>query len=94
MTVLRNSGYGIFFGPPRDRSDSILNLGGTAAGAGNVISGNTNVGVYVVNSNLVMQGNRIGTDRARSTSATAAMASELTRGGSPTVSHRAVHGRR
>ncbi len=44
---------------------SFNTIGGTAAGAGNVISGNTNDGVRIVNSNdNVVQGNRIGTTAA------------------------------
>ncbi|WP_442510878.1 VCBS domain-containing protein [Novipirellula sp. SH528] len=39
-------------------------IGGTAAGAGNLISGNTNYGVYTAASNTTFQGNFIGTDAA------------------------------
>ena len=38
--ALGNFSNGIVFAPPRDRSDNSLTIGGTAAGAGNVISGN------------------------------------------------------
>ncbi|MBZ0282447.1 MAG: CSLREA domain-containing protein [Anaerolineae bacterium] len=41
-------------------------IGGTATGAGNVISGNTNAGIWVLESNNVVQGNWIGTDRTAS----------------------------
>lgn len=83
MTALPN-GSGIIFGPPRDRTDSLLTLGGTAAGAGNVISGNTGNGVYVVNSNVVMQGNRIGTDLGGTLKlGNGSHGVELTRAGSP-----------
>jgi hypothetical protein len=84
LTALPNAGYGIFFTPPRDRSDSSLTLGGTAAGAGNVISGNTANGLLLSNSNLVMQGNRIGTDLAGNLNlGNGNHGVELTRGGSP-----------
>jgi hypothetical protein len=84
LIALPNAGNGILFGPPRDRSDSILMLGGTAAGTGNVISGNTGDGVYVVNSNLVMQGNRIGTDLGGTLNlGNGSSGVEMTRGGSP-----------
>ena len=61
--ALGNSGYGIFFTPQRDRGDNSITVGGTAAGAGNVISANAG-GVLISNSNVLMQGNRIGTDVA------------------------------
>ena len=84
LTALPNAGYGIFFTPPRDRSDSSLTVGGTAAGAGNVISGNTANGLLLSNSNLVMQGNRIGTDLAGNLNlGNGNHGVELTRGGSP-----------
>ncbi len=37
-------------------------IGGTAAGAGNVISGNSNHGVFLSGDNNILQGNLIGTD--------------------------------
>ena len=37
-------------------------IGGTAAGAGNVISGNSDHGIVVDNSGVTIQGNKIGTD--------------------------------
>jgi titin len=44
-------------------ADGFNTIGGTAAGAGNLISGNTDDGVYISGSSLnVIQGNRIGTD--------------------------------
>jgi titin len=40
-----------------------VTIGGTAAGAGNVISGNSGLGIYIfTGSSQVIQGNRIGTD--------------------------------
>ncbi len=39
-------------------------IGGTAAGAGNVISGNSNHGVFLSGDNNILQGNLIGTDAA------------------------------
>src|SRR5439155_952927 len=75
---------GIEFTPSRDRSDSIITLGGTAAGAGNVISGNIGDGVSITNSNVMMQGNRIGTNLAGTLDLGNGNAGvELTRGGSP-----------
>jgi hypothetical protein len=43
-----------------------MTIGGGAAGAGNLISGNTLAGIYLGNSFNVVQGNRIGTDAAGS----------------------------
>jgi hypothetical protein len=44
-------------------ASSFNTFGGTAAGAGNLISGNNGAGIYVLNgSNNVIQGNYIGTD--------------------------------
>jgi len=83
-TALGNFLNGIFFSPPRDRSDSSLTIGGTAAGAGNVISGNAGDGVLIANSNLVVQGNRIGTNLAGTLNlGNGNHGVEATRGGSP-----------
>ena len=82
--ALGNFGNGIFFSPQRERSDNFITVGGTAAGAGNVISGNTAVGVVIANSNVMMQGNRIGTNLAGTLDLGNGNAGvELTRGGSP-----------
>src|SRR5262249_17799157 len=43
-------------------------IGGTAAGAGNIISGNRNDGVLVMGLGIVIQGNYIGTDVSGSSS--------------------------
>jgi hypothetical protein len=53
--ALGNQGNGLSVG-------SSNQIGGTAAGAGNVISGNMGNGVVVGNNGTVVQGNRIGTD--------------------------------
>ena len=63
MAALANRNYGIFL-PASNDGQSSITIGGTAAGSGNVISANINVGVYVTNANVVVQGNRIGTDLA------------------------------
>jgi len=82
-TALGNFGAGIVFTPQGDGSDSIT-LGGTAAGAGNVISGNIGEGVSISNSNVVMQGNRIGTNLAGTLDlGNGNTGVVLTRGGSP-----------
>jgi Ca2+-binding RTX toxin-like protein len=84
IVALPNFQDGILFAPSRDRSDSLITVGGTAAGAGNVISGNVGVGVSITNSNVMMQGNRIGTDLAGILDLGNGNAGvELTRGGSP-----------
>ena len=49
--------YGIFLGANNT-------IGGTAASAGNVISGNLNTGLYVIGAGNVIQGNYIGTNAA------------------------------
>ena len=52
--------YGIF-----TNAATNLTIGGTASGAGNLISGNSSVAVYTVGgSGIVIQGNRIGTNAA------------------------------
>lgn len=61
--ALPNQGNGIFLPGSSDGLSSIT-IGGTDAGAGNVISGNVNDGVYATNATLNVQGNRIGTDLA------------------------------
>jgi len=54
-----NSNYGIML----ETSASNVTIGGTAAGAGNVISGFSNRGVWVTTTGTVtVQGNKIGTD--------------------------------
>jgi len=54
-----NSSYGIML----ETSASNVTIGGTAAGAGNVISGFSNRGVWVTTTGTVtVQGNKIGTD--------------------------------
>jgi hypothetical protein len=82
--ALGNSQEGILFTPSRDRGDSLITLGGTAAGAGNVISGNLGNGVEITFSSVMMQGNRIGTDLAGTLDlGNGQYGVELTRGGSP-----------
>jgi hypothetical protein len=82
--TLGNFQNGIFFVPQRDRGDNSITVGGTAAGAGNVISGNLNNGVLIVFSSVVMQGNRIGTDLAGTLDlGNGFFGVELQRGGSP-----------
>jgi hypothetical protein len=49
-------------------SHSNNTIGGTAAGAGNIISGNRNDGVLVMGLGIVIQGNYIGTDVSGSSS--------------------------
>ncbi|MBW3539574.1 MAG: right-handed parallel beta-helix repeat-containing protein, partial [Planctomycetes bacterium] len=59
-TVVANTGSGIFV-----QSAQRTTIGGTVAGAGNVISGNLDRGVFITLSNAtdnVVQGNYIGTD--------------------------------
>lgn len=64
-TLNRGNGNGIaILGDNRDAANpaaTTMTIGGTAAGAGNVISGNHSNGVYIRNANVVIQGNRIGT---------------------------------
>ncbi len=55
--ALPNSSYGMNF---QDASATLI--GGTTAGAGNVISGNTNGVVFSSGTGMTIQGNRIGTD--------------------------------
>lgn len=82
--ALANFGDGIRFSPQRERSDNLITVGGTAAGAGNVISGNIGNGVLISNSNVVIQGNRIGTNLAGTLDlGNGSFGVQLTRGGSP-----------
>lgn len=60
---LPNKDYGIFL-PTSSDGLSNITIGGTAAGAGNVISANANNGLLISNANVLVQGNRIGTDLA------------------------------
>jgi len=55
-TAMPNVQYGI------DLSGGSNRIGGTAAGAGNVISGNSNAGILIVSSGNTVQGNLVGTD--------------------------------
>jgi parallel beta-helix repeat protein len=71
-TLALSNGYsGIFVGAGSDFSDgtsgsaSDATIGGTASGAGNVISGNQQLGVWITGAGAtgnVVQGNKIGTD--------------------------------
>jgi len=62
-TALPNGVYGVVV---RAGATGTL-VGGTATGAGNVISGNANHGVYILGNNTTLQGNVIGTNAAGST---------------------------
>jgi hypothetical protein len=53
-------GIGIFAGFPTSTTSTIV--GGSLPGEGNLISGNTNYGLYASGSGHVIRGNRIGTD--------------------------------
>jgi hypothetical protein len=57
-SALANSNDGVFVFASNDT------VGGTATGAGNVISGNSTAGVFLVASDVAVQGNFIGTDAA------------------------------
>jgi cell shape-determining protein MreC len=52
---LGNAGYGIYLDDA-----GTATIGGTAAGAGNVISGNSSGGIYAINGGVTVQGNIIG----------------------------------
>ena len=56
---LGNGRYGIYLD-----ATGTATIGGTAAGAGNVISGNDLGGIYASNGNIVLQGNTIGLNAA------------------------------
>ncbi len=59
--ALPNNSYGIFV----DSTASNTTIGGTAAGAGNVIAGNADAGIFVSGStNVTIQGNDIGLNAA------------------------------
>src|SRR5262249_13163484 len=55
-TALANAPYGIALSGGQNL------IGGTAADAGNVISGNTNAGILIISSGNTVQGNLVGTD--------------------------------
>ena len=60
-TVVIANATGIYVGSPSNT------IGGTAAGAGNLISGNTEYGIYIQQPTAIdnlVEGNRIGTNRA------------------------------
>ena len=61
--ALPNKDYGIFL-PSSSDGLSNITIGGISAGAGNVISGSANNGLLISNANVLVQGNRIGTDLA------------------------------
>ena len=54
--LLGNNGYGIYV---NDESNTV---GGTDPGAGNVVSGNLEIGIYINYPNTIVQGNKIGVD--------------------------------
>ncbi|MBL7950886.1 MAG: HYR domain-containing protein, partial [Flavobacteriales bacterium] len=47
-----------------DPTSNTITIGGTAAGAGNTISGNSDLGVWIQGTGVTLLGNRIGTDAA------------------------------
>ncbi len=57
MAALRNGGGGMIINPSQGAI-----IGGAAAGSGNLISGNFGYGLLVQGGQVVIQGNRIGTD--------------------------------
>jgi hypothetical protein len=58
-TPLSNAGRGVFISGGSNNT-----LGGTAAGAGNVIAGNAGDGILIAGSNNLVLGNAIGTDQS------------------------------
>ena len=59
------NGAGFFFNPGIEINTSSNRIGGTAAGAGNLLSGNVNFGIFIRGgTNNLVQGNRIGTNAA------------------------------
>ena len=56
--AVANTDYGVHVAGPG------ATIGGTSAGAGNVISGNGGNGVYLDSSSILVEGNLIGTDAA------------------------------
>ncbi len=63
LTAAANLGYGLFF----DGTNDGVTIGGTSASARNIISGNTSVGLLIVqdnNTNILVEGNYFGTNAA------------------------------
>lgn len=83
LAALPNRNYGIFL-PTSSDGQSSITIGGTAVGSGNVISASVNNGVYITNANVLLQGNRIGTDPSGNVNlGNGSHGVELTRAGSP-----------